>query len=264
MSTAVLIPCHSRTDLLKISLAALGEATVLVVDDSAHGLGEMPCPAVRTSGELGFARAVNIGLRHLSEAGHRLVLLLNDDAVVQPGALRALLAAWTEADGAIAPVLQAPDSSLSSGFVVRKSGRVRVRSGGVSEPTQVDAVSGAAMLIRATERLDEGYVHGFEDLDLCRRLRARGLGIRTLPVRCSHIGGASVSRTSQQAQRAAISGHLRYLGGGWRSGFAVGLSLAQVIREGCSPARFVGILQGCKDHRQRAQSVGLSADLSAD
>ena len=250
MKLAVLIPCHSRVDLLHLALASVQAWPVLVVDDSVDGLklGDVPC--CRTEGQVGFAAAVNLGLERLEAQGYSHVLLLNDDAVPAPGCVDTLSSAWSAQDGALAPMLVEPTGQISSGFVVHRTGRIRVRPGRVEQSTLVDAVSGAAMLIRASERLDEQYRHGFEDLDLCRRLKARGLSIRTLPIRCEHVGGGTISRSSRRAQAAALSGHLRYLGGGWRSGLAVALSLGQVLREGASPARLLGVLDGCRDHRR--------------
>jgi len=255
MNLAVLIPCHRRTDLLRQAMAAVDDLPVLVVDDSPAGLDLAGVSSVRTSGEVGFARAVNLGLKALESAGHTHVLLLNDDARPVPGCVDALVAAWTEDDGAVAPVLVDPGGDLSSGFVVHRSGRIRVRSGGVMSATVVDAVSGAAVLIRSSERLDEGYRHGFEDLDLCRRMRARGLAVRTLPVRCDHVGGATIARSSRMAQRAAVAGHMRYLGGGWRGGIAVALGVGQVLREGADPGRLMGVLDGWRDHRRADHSA---------
>jgi len=250
MRPAVVIPCHSRLDLLASVLAALSGHDVLVVDDSPNGLGPLDVPTVRTSGEQGFARAVNHGLAHLEAQGVSHVLVLNDDAIPSPGCVDALIAAWREDDGAIGPLLESPSGALSCGFVVRSSGRIRVRSGGADAPMLVDAISGAAMFIRASERFDESYQHGFEDLELCRRLHGRGLSVRTIPVVCQHIGGATVSQRSRQAQRAAVSGHLRYLGGGWRGALAMMLSAGQVIREGASPTRMLGVLDGWRDYRR--------------
>ena len=263
MRLAVLIPCHERVDLLRSALFAVGDLPVLVVDDSEQGLDLGELPHIRTPGSVGFACAVNLGLDRLQRTGISHALLLNDDAAPIESCIAALQAEWTEEDGAIAPVLVEPDGSLSSGFRVSRSGRIRVRGGDVDGPTEVDAVSGAAMLIRCAERLDEGYRHGFEDLDLCRRLKARGLRVRTIPAaRCRHEGGATVSRRSRRAQRAAVSGHIRYLGGGWRGGMAIALGLGQVLREGASPGRLLGVLEGWQDHRREAQSSAGGASAS--
>jgi hypothetical protein len=69
------------------------------------------------------------------------------------------------------------------------------------------------------------------------------------------MAGATISRRSREAQRHALSGHLRYLRGGLRGVFAVVLALLQVIREGGPLERFQGIREGIVDY--------LKADSSA-
>jgi GT2 family glycosyltransferase len=84
---SVVIPTWNRSDLLKSCLASLRRQTVrhrvLVVDngstdDTEQLVGsEFPeCRYLRLPANLGFARAVNIGIRH---AETRLVALLNND-----------------------------------------------------------------------------------------------------------------------------------------------------------------------------------------
>jgi len=268
MIPTVLIPFHSRRDLLERALSAVAGWPVLLVDDSREGLALDGVEKVRTQGEVGFSRAVNMGLEALEVRGHTHALLLNDDAQPHEGCIEALVDAWTDEDGALAPVLVDEQGMCRSGFVVSALGRVRVRRGGVESPTVVDAVSGAAMLIRTSERLDQGYRHGFEDLDLCRRLQGRGLQVRTIPdARCLHVGGATVSQHSRYAQRTAVAGHLRYLGGGWKSGMAVALSVGQVLRERGHPGRLLGVIDGWRDYCRGhgvSEGPGAAASVSLD
>ena len=253
MSLTVLIPSHGRLGLLARALESVVRHPVLVVDDSEAGLDLTEVDSLRTRGSEGFSCAVNRGLEVLEARGVTHALLLNDDARPDPGCIETLMAAWTDLDGAIAPMLLDEAGGISSGFIVSRSGRVRVRQEAMQAADEVDAVSGAAMLIRTSERLDEGYRHGFEDLDLCRRLKARGLRVRTIPAaRCMHLGGATISRRSRSAQRSAVAGHMRYLGGGWRGGLAVALGVGQVLREGGSPSRLLGVWDGWRDHRRSA------------
>ena len=251
----VLIPHHSRTDHLVRCLSAVRDWPVCVVDDSPSGVAPLPVPTVRTSGNTGFAAAINCGLAQLEAQGTRLVLILNDDAAVEPGCIDALVSAWTDADGALGPVLIDGEGRQTAGIRIGMAGRVRSnRGGGAGE---VDALSGACLLIRATERLDPAYVHGFEDLDLCRRLHARSLAVRVVPdARCTHAGGATVGARSRPAQRAAIAGHLRYLGPGWRQGVAIALAACQVVAERGPVDRAWGILEGCRDHYWPRHSTG--------
>jgi GT2 family glycosyltransferase len=115
--------------------------------------------------------------------------------------------------------------------------------------TEVGGLSGACLLVPAWARLDPAFPHGFEDLALCRDLRARGLRNLVVPhARCRHLGGATLGRTTRRAQRHALVGHLRLVGGGWRGGVAVGLALAQIAREGGPADRLLGVALGLADH----------------
>lgn len=245
MKVGVVIPHHSRRDALARAVDSVAGHPVVVVDDSVEGgLSLSGVDVIRTSGSEGFARAVNAGLESLESRGCSLALILNDDAVLDVGALDTLCAAWSPSDGALAPVLEEP-GGLVYGIHVSSWGRVRL----AMQPGPVQALSGAALLVRATERFDERYRHGFEDLELCRRLTQRGLAVRVIEdARCAHAAGATVGRQTRAATRAAIDGHLRYLDGGAAGCVAVGLAMAQVCIEGPRLSRMLGLAQGIGDY----------------
>ncbi len=252
MVLVVVIPCHRRWELLPDVIAAVGGLPVVVVNDAPPGLSIREPEGVtiaRTAGGQGFARAVNAGLEAACALGATHVLLLNDDALPLPGCIAALTAAWEPDSGAVGPVLIAGDGAVeSAGISVAPWGRVWVRGRTPAGITAVDALSGACLLIRASERLDEAFVHGFEDIELCRRLRRSGRSVRIVPdARCQHLGGATLSRRSVAAQRHAVSGHLRLLGHRRFLPVVVGLAAAQVIREGGPLGRLSGIVAGVGD-----------------
>lgn len=258
MRVAIVIPCHHRTDLLARALRAVAGWPVVVVDDSPGGLRiEGDLRRVRTSGEEGFARAVNAGLAAAAAAGATHGFVLNDDAVPAPGCIEALIAAWGPTVGAAGPAVYGPEGLESAGFEERWWGRVVARRSlgpadqvGRGEVREVTALAGTALLLEVGARFDPGYRHGFEDLALCRDLRRAGRRCLLVPeARVQHLGGGTVSRTSRSAQRHAVAGHLRYLGGGWRSGVAVGLAVGQVLREGGPWERFAGVVEGVRDWR---------------
>lgn len=250
MMIGVVIPAHSRLASLKRAIASLETERVVVVDDSPRGLGPMEgVTVVRTSGEEGFASAANHGLSYWQSRGVSRVLLVNDDAVLQPGCLDALDSSWTAKDGAIAPVVHEPDGPVF-GIDLRWFGRVRLRR----QPGEVGALSGAVMLLRSSERFDSEYPHGFEDIDLCCRLRKRGLSVRVVQTaHATHEAGGTVPRRSRTAQRTALSGHLRWVGGGARGAYAVALSVVQIVREGGPYDRFLGVIDAVTDHRRQAR-----------
>jgi GT2 family glycosyltransferase len=259
----VVIPCHRRWDLLPDAIAAVGGLPVVVVNDAPPGLAvDEPdgVTLVRTAGSQGFARAVNAGLAAACDLGATHALLLNDDARLLPGCIAALVASWNDRSGAVGPVLLDHDGAVeSAGISVASWGRVKVAQRAPEGITGVDALSGACLMIRAGERLDEGFAHGFEDIELCSRLRRQGKTVRIVPAaRCQHLGGATLSRRSPTAQRHAVSGHLRLLGRRRLVPVVVGLAVAQVIREGGPPGRLSGIAAGVGDWLRAAPSPAQS------
>lgn len=254
----VVIPTHHRWDLLAQAIDAVESASVIVVDDSPDGslprsIARRVHAVLRTSGEAGFSVAVNQGLDWAQKRGVEWVLVLNDDAVLEPGSWTALCQARSPAVGVIAPLLIDDQGHASAGVHIRRWGRVKLRS---SPPAGSDpvAVSGACMLIRSEERLDTLYRHGMEDFDLCRRIRNQGKRILVISeARCHHRGGASLSPRSREGQRHGVSGHLRLCGGGWRSPLIVGMAVAQVFRESGPSERYLGIWEGWRDWRRRPE-----------
>ena len=153
----------------------------------------------------GFGAAVNQGYQ-LAEG--RRILLLNPDAELCEGALAHLMAALDEAPvaGLAAPALVLPDGTRQrsprrfydlaavlarrtrfgrSAAGRRAAGRHLMTDAPV-EAGDVDWVTGAAMLldrdaIGAAGPFDGRYFLYFEDVDLCRRLRAQGRAVRFEP-----------------------------------------------------------------------------------
>lgn len=246
----VVIPTLSQPEALQNALASVAGVPVVVVDDSPLGMNaSVDATVIRTSGEEGFAAAVNRGLAYWEREGVTHALVLNDDAVLEDDALNRLMNAWTDADGALAPIVHEPDGPVY-GIDVLRGGRVRLRR----TPGSVQALSGAVLLMRSTERFDPKYRHGFEDIDLCCRLRQRGLAVRVVETaRATHVAGATVSRRSRGAQKHALSGHLRWVGGGARGVYAVALSVAQVLRDGGPFDRMLGVIDAVRDHHWRAR-----------
>lgn len=214
-------------------MAAVQGWPVLVVDDTDDGL-DLDVPKVRAGGGIGFARAVNLGLDHIDTDA---ALVLNDDAVPEEGCVQRL----ATAGGLCGPVLVGPHGVESTGMVVRSWGRVRQRVDVPPEDRAVDALSGACLHLPASARFDERFRHGFEDVELCRRLGGARL---IAAARCWHEGGATVDRRSEEAQRHAVAGQLRLVRPGWREGVVVALAVAQVVREGGPLGRMRGVWAG--------------------
>tara|TARA_Y100001978_G_C23584419_1_gene380579 strand:+ start:73 stop:834 length:762 start_codon:yes stop_codon:yes gene_type:complete len=241
----VVIPSAGRSDVLRKAIESVEGYPLVVVDDSQDGIRDLEgISVIRTGGQQGFAKSANAGLIEMENRGIERVLLLNDDAVMEPGGLSSIDSAWSEKDGALAPVLHEPGGAVY-GITVHMLGRTRL----ARRPGPVQALSGASLFIRASERFDSNYVHGFEDIDLCRRLSARALRVRCVEtVHCHHGAGTTISRHSRIAQRHAVHGHLRFMRGGLATFTVVLLAVLQVIRERGPIDRFVGIMEGIRDY----------------
>jgi GT2 family glycosyltransferase len=162
---------------------------------------------------LGFAGGINAGV---AAARAPAVLLLNPDAVPEPGALDALLAglaAHPEAAG-LAPRLIGPDGRSQHRWQLRPLPGVATLlaqtlflpagGGPREEPAaseRVEQPAAAALLLRlsaleAAGGLDEGFHPAwFEDVDLARRLAAAGATLLYWPQAVFRHGlGAAVPR----------------------------------------------------------------------
>jgi len=185
---------------------------------------------LHTGANLGFAGGANVGVGAALEAGADAVLLVNSDVVLAPGCLSHLERAL-DADGAraiAAPLLLArhdPATVASAGIDYdRRTGRMRERHAGRAR-TSVElpagsqlAASGCVLLVTRTawERvglLDERYFFGFEDIDLCLRARAAGLGtcVDSHAV-AYHEGGGSLGPTAPSRFYFAARNHLLLAG----------------------------------------------------
>jgi GT2 family glycosyltransferase len=209
-------------------LAHAGGSEILVVDDAsqddtAAALASLAAsqPSVtvwRLEEQRGFSRAANCGLRR---ATGDLLLLLNSDTALEPGAASVIEAAFA-ADarlGVLGASLHYPNGlrqwsggrepgllwlfALASGIGKKLGAARRAMSGDGSwrEPPEllpVDWVSGAAMTIRRQTfsgcgGLDESFNFYAQDLDFCRRARDAGWRIAVGPRwRVLHLHGATV------------------------------------------------------------------------
>jgi GT2 family glycosyltransferase len=170
---------------------------------------------VQLGANLGFARATNIGIQ---QSFGELVLLLNPDTDVPPGAIDRLVAAL-ERDARIAVV--GGHAELSFGRMVSPLAELRQKVltvGGtrrtpiirsvVERMTRrthdVDWVTGACLLtyradLEAVGLLDERFFLYLEDVDLCASIRARGRGVRFVAdVEIRHRRGASAAPDARE------------------------------------------------------------------
>lgn len=210
---------------VRAALAAAPSASeVIVVDDastdgtSALLANEVPAVrVVRLEANRRFGGAANAGVAATSGA---IVLLLNSDAVVERGALSALLAAF-DADPRLgvagARLVNSDGTPQWSGgrfptlawLIVLAGGFASVlprRARAIGGAADVDWVSGAAMAFRrevwnAAGPLNERYRFYAQDLEFCARARKAGWNVRIVDnARVVHGGGATLRQTHEVAQ----------------------------------------------------------------
>lgn len=255
----VVIPHCGAEELLDRAIWASDRWPILVVDDSPTGLEPIPdrwksdakITVIRLPGKSGFSVAANAGLQWAETHGYSKVLLLNDDAAPEEGCIEVLSHVMDSVlnVGAVGPVLVDEAGRIESTGLIWKPwlGRLVQNTNCPDAPVvSVDALSGACLLLKSADRFDEGFVHGFEDVELSQRLKGRGEQVLlATQARCLHTGGVTVDRRSKEATRAAVSGHLRLVGPGKiRRSMVLTLSALQIVRERGPLERFYGLWEG--------------------
>jgi GT2 family glycosyltransferase len=214
--------------------------TIVVDNASSDGTGAavgQRWPAVRVfdaGGNLGFARASNLGIRQTSGD---LILLLNPDTLVGAGALTSLIAALeARPDAAVAGPrlidadgraelsfgrMIAPLAELRQKILVKGSDRrVPLIAGYVERLTrrsrEVDWVSGACLLVwradaEAVGLLDERYFMYAEDVDFCAAVRARGRAVLfAADAQVVHLRGRSATSRPRATEVAYRRSQLEF------------------------------------------------------
>jgi N-acetylglucosaminyl-diphospho-decaprenol L-rhamnosyltransferase len=234
----IIVNHNTRSDLDRC-LRSLHEAPphvphqIVVVDNgSTDGSAELvrrSWPAVRlieAGGNQGFARANNLAIRATTSD---LVLLLNSDTIVPPGAIDRLVdeLRTDPATAAIGPRIVDGQARAELSFgsatgpwpdLQQKIAR-RLAARGVGsalswidretrQPKRVAWVTGACLLVRRADAesaglLDERYFMYCEDMDFCTALRARGRHVRFSPsAEIVHFRGRSAAATPATAAAA--------------------------------------------------------------
>lgn len=226
---SVVVPTHDTRELTLHCLASIAaaddtpEQTILVDDASSDGTAAAAAarfPAleiVRAEEPLGFTRAANLGLER---AAGEILLLLNSDTEVRPGALAALCRAFAAEPelGIVGATLRYPDgrAQWSGGplpgrlwlFAVasrlpRLLALLGLRRTTVPAPgtlRSVGWVTGAALAMRrevwqTIGPLDTRFHFYAQDLDLCARAVRSGWRIAVAAdVAVVHHHGATLAR----------------------------------------------------------------------
>ncbi len=178
---------------------------------------------IQSPTNLGYGAGNNLGIRHALRRGAKYIWLLNNDTVVEPDTLSALVA-LCEADpmlgqaGSVLSYAHAPSQVQAWG-----GGQVNLWMGTSRHSTQplpteqLDFLTAASVLIRASVLeevglFDEAYFMYWEDTDLSFRIRRAGwkLGVAE-NARLLHKEGASSKTKSPQHDRYVTSSGRRFL-----------------------------------------------------
>ncbi len=226
----IIVNYNARECIVECLSSALNQVDeVIVVDNASHDdslsqlmaafPGDPRIKVIRNRENLGFAAACNIGAGYSTG---RYLFFLNPDCVLMPNSVKHLMQVLDDY----------PDAGMVGGLLLNSDGteqaggrraiptpwRSFVRAFGLSRfadrwprlffdfylhkqplpthPIEVEAISGACMLVRSTAmqevgHWDEGYFMHCEDLDFSMTLRGRGWKIIFVPkARIVHNQGA--------------------------------------------------------------------------
>ena len=234
LCSAIIVTYNSAESIVPCLRALTHEGCEIVVVDNASQdntveqveslRGEVPVEFLRISRNLGFAAGINHGMR---AASGDVFLILNPDAVAEPGAVSALLQCLEAHSAAAAGGALLNDSGEPDrGFAFRRlptlasllcevtlvnqmwpsnpiNRRYRCLDADYSKVQQVEQPAGACLAItreawQAVGGMDAQFAPvWFEDVDLCRRLIDSGRKIVYCPAaRFGHAGAHSVGKLS--------------------------------------------------------------------
>ena len=216
-------------DSIQSTCAGLSPQIVVVDGGSFDGCGEMLAAEfphvifIQSPENIGFGRCNNLGFEQVTGEA---VLLLNPDTELKRGAVDALLlqlerlpaagmlgARLLNTDGTLqtscvqslpTPLNQALDSELLRRLFPNSSLWGTAGAFSSREPVEVEAISGACILMRSEAFSKVGcfspeyFMYG-EDMDLCAKIRRRGLKVFHVPSAevLHHSGGSSAGSFSE-------------------------------------------------------------------
>jgi len=205
---AIVIPTYRGASLTRACIAAICESPprdceweILIVDDGSDDPGldgiedeDGRVRLIRLAQNSGFAVACNTGAAEAANCEY--LVFLNNDTLPSPGWLDALVREATlhPNAAAVGARLLFPNGTVQhAGVAIGRDGWPRHlytmfpgEHPAVTRPKQVAAVTAACILVRqsefaAAEGFDTAFLNGYEDVDLCLRLGARGWEIRYAP-----------------------------------------------------------------------------------
>ncbi|MCP9470687.1 MAG: glycosyltransferase [Nitrospira sp.] len=223
---SIIIPMYNNLELTKQCLTAMASSTtgvdyevILVDNGSADGTTAFlqtlqgDVQVIRNDENLGFAKACNQGAK---AARGKYLVFLNNDTIPQPNWLGPLVQEVEEHPevGVVGSKLLYPDGTIQHAGVVfmRESlgpyhiyQKVPADSPAVNRRREFQVVTAACLLIRrdlfeAVGGFDERFINGFEDVDLCLKVRRRGAQVVYQPRSVLvHLEGQTLGRKVGEA-----------------------------------------------------------------
>lgn len=207
--SSIIIPVYNNWDLTRKCLRSIAENTdlskiqVIVIDNASSDATAMGCPFlgrqlfgdsfsyIRNETNRNFAGACNQGAQ---AARGEFLIFLNNDTEVQPGWYEPLISDFTTWPdiGATGPLLVYPQETplgrtvqhlgvfVAPSYILGHLYEGIPAAGALARKRRFfQAITGACLVIRRSLFLeagafDEGFINGFEDVDLCARLRHKG------------------------------------------------------------------------------------------
>lgn len=245
MKLSIVIVNWNTCDLLLDCLSSICDPPLnldfkaIVVDNASNdGSREMvknrfpEVKLISNTNNPGFAYANNQALKQCSS---ELVLLLNADTVVKPGAIETLVE-FVESHpdaGIVGARLLNPDGSLQLSAYPEPTlsrefwrlfhldklwyyGTYPMKNWNHNEPRKVDILKGACLLIRRKALddvglFDEDYFIYSEEVDLCTRMHDSGWSLYWLPsAEIIHFGGQSTQQVAEQMFLLLYQGKIQY------------------------------------------------------
>ena len=196
-------------------------------DDSVAVLqsAEPQLTLIQTGENLGYTGGHNVGIRYFLERDAAYVLLLNNDAVIDPDAITELVDVASKCTqpcfvGAEICVLEAPQTVLSAGGDLEDGWRVRHTRAGEAhkdapaQPYATEFLSGCAILASRAALvqvglLDDDFFLYFEDVEWSYRARRLGVALMIAPRALvwhpdTHVRDTNSKRITYYATRNAL------------------------------------------------------------
>ncbi len=271
---AVVLSWNGREDTLACLESLEGEDVEVIVVDNASEDGSADAvkgvELIRNDRNLGYAGGMNVGIRRALERGADAVLLLNNDVLVEPGAIEAMVAASEGAAGVSPLIVFADDPAAvwyaGARFDPKSGYHGRQFTERIDRVVPTERICGAAVLMprEALERVglfDEELFAYAEDVDWSLRARELGLPLLVTPhgqIRhkvSASTGGEGSPNALYYSTRNLLAVSERHaplgLFGTWRRRIvAVGALLAQALRSRRRREGARAVLEGWRDFRQ--------------